>query len=62
MRRARAADRIPIAGFETEVGKYQFARLIDAGAIQLVQFDLCKSEASAEARKIAATPRCGISR
>jgi D-galactarolactone cycloisomerase len=46
--------RIPIAGFETESGKYQFARLIDAGAVQVVQFDLVQVGGFTEARKIAA--------
>ncbi|MFM9844502.1 MAG: mandelate racemase/muconate lactonizing enzyme family protein [Dongiaceae bacterium] len=46
--------RIPIAGFETETGKYQFARLIDAGAIQIVQFDVVQVGGFSEARKIAA--------
>ena len=46
--------RIPIAGFETETGKYQFARLIDAGAIQVVQFDVVQVGGFTEARKIAA--------
>jgi D-arabinonate dehydratase/D-galactarolactone cycloisomerase len=46
--------RIPIAGFETETGKHQFTRLIDAGAIQLVQFDVVQVGGFSEARKIAA--------
>jgi D-galactarolactone cycloisomerase len=46
--------RIPIAGFETETGKYQFARLIDAGAVQVVQFDVVQVGGFSEARKIAA--------
>ena len=46
--------RIPIAGFETETGKYQFAKLIDAGAIQVVQFDVVQVGGLTEARKIAA--------
>jgi L-alanine-DL-glutamate epimerase-like enolase superfamily enzyme len=46
--------RIPIAGFETETGKYQFARLIDAGAVQVVQFDVVQVGGFTEARKIAA--------
>lgn len=46
--------RIPIAGFETESGRNQFARLIDAGAIQVVQFDLVQVGGFTEARKIAA--------
>src|SRR5688572_10559488 len=45
--------RIPIAGFETETGKYQFARLIDAGAVQVVQFDVVQVGGLTEARKIA---------
>ncbi|MFO0991257.1 MAG: mandelate racemase/muconate lactonizing enzyme family protein [Hyphomicrobiales bacterium] len=45
--------RIPIAGFETESSKYQFARLIDAGAIQVVQFDVVQIGGFTEARKIA---------
>ncbi|MBL8895832.1 MAG: mandelate racemase/muconate lactonizing enzyme family protein [Rhizobiales bacterium] len=45
--------RIPIAGFETESSKYQFARLIDAGAIQVVQFDIVQVGGFTEARKIA---------
>lgn len=45
---------IPIAGFETETGKYQFARLIDAGAVQVVQFDVVQVGGFTEARKIAA--------
>jgi D-arabinonate dehydratase/D-galactarolactone cycloisomerase len=47
-------SRIPIAGFETETGKFQFARLIDAGAIQVVQFDVVQVGGLTEARKIAA--------
>jgi L-alanine-DL-glutamate epimerase-like enolase superfamily enzyme len=46
--------RIPIAGFETETGKYQFARLIDAGAVQVVQLDVIQVGGFTEARKIAA--------
>jgi D-arabinonate dehydratase/D-galactarolactone cycloisomerase len=46
--------RIPVAGFETETGKFQFARLIDAGAIQVVQFDVVQVGGLTEARKIAA--------
>jgi L-alanine-DL-glutamate epimerase-like enolase superfamily enzyme len=46
--------RIPIAGFETETGKFQFARLIDADAIQVVQFDVVQVGGFTEARKIAA--------
>lgn len=45
--------RIPIAGFETETGKYQFARLIDAGAIQVVQPDVVQVGGISEALKIA---------
>ncbi|MGE3876472.1 MAG: mandelate racemase/muconate lactonizing enzyme family protein [Parvibaculaceae bacterium] len=45
--------RIPVAGFETESGKYQFAKLIDAGAIQVVQFDVVQVGGFTEARKIA---------
>lgn len=46
--------RIPIAGFETETGKYQFAKLIDSGAVQVVQFDVVQVGGFTEARKIAA--------
>jgi D-arabinonate dehydratase/D-galactarolactone cycloisomerase len=46
--------RIPIAGFETETGKFQFQRLIDAHAIQVVQFDVVQVGGFTEARKIAA--------
>jgi D-galactarolactone cycloisomerase len=46
--------RIPIAGFETETSRNQFARLIDAGAIQVVQFDVVQVGGFTEARKIAA--------
>ena len=49
----RRRTRIPIAGFETESSKYQFARLIDAGAIQVVQFDIVQVGGFTEARKIA---------
>ena len=45
--------RIPIAGFETESGKLQFARLIDAGAVQVVQLDVVQVGGLTEARKIA---------
>jgi len=45
---------IPIAGFETETNKYQFAQLIDAGAIQVVQPDVIQVGGITEARKIAA--------
>jgi len=46
--------RIPIAGFETETNKFQFAALIDAGAIQIVQPDVIQVGGITEARKIAA--------
>lgn len=46
--------RIPIAGFETETSKFQFARLIDEGAVQVPQFDLVQVGGITEARKIAA--------
>lgn len=46
--------RIPIAGFQTETGKYQFAKLIDAGAVQVVQFDVVQVGGFTEARKVAA--------
>src|SRR5262249_17975087 len=45
--------RIPIAGFETETSKFQFAALIDAGAIQVVQPDVIQVGGITEARKIA---------
>ena len=45
--------RIPIAGFETETNKYNFARLIDAGAIQVVQPDVIQVGGITEAIKIA---------
>ncbi len=45
--------RVAIAGFETETSKYQFARLIDAGAIQVVQPDVVQVGGITEARKIA---------
>jgi D-arabinonate dehydratase/D-galactarolactone cycloisomerase len=45
--------RIPIAGFETETGRDAFARLIDAGAIQVVQPDVVQVGGITEARKIA---------
>ena len=45
--------RIPVAGFETETNKYQFANLIDAGAIQVVQPDIVQVGGITEARKIA---------
>jgi D-galactarolactone cycloisomerase len=46
--------RIPIAGFETETSKFNFAALIDAGAIQMVQPDVIQVGGITEARKIAA--------
>lgn len=46
--------RVPIAGFETETSKFQFAALIDAGAIQVVQPDVIQVGGITEARKIAA--------
>lgn len=46
--------RIAIAGFETETGRDNFARLIDAGAIQVVQPDVVQVGGITEARKIAA--------
>jgi D-galactarolactone cycloisomerase len=46
--------RIPIAGFETETGRDAFARLIDAGAIQIAQPDIVQVGGITEARKIAA--------
>ncbi|MGN6548695.1 MAG: mandelate racemase/muconate lactonizing enzyme family protein [Pararhizobium sp.] len=49
-----ARTRIPIAGFETETGKFSFARLIDAGAVQVVQPDVIQVGGITEARKIAA--------
>jgi D-arabinonate dehydratase/D-galactarolactone cycloisomerase len=45
--------RIPVAGFETETGRDAFARLIDAGAIQVVQPDIVQVGGITEARKIA---------
>lgn len=45
--------RVPIAGFETETGKDSFARLIDAGAIQVVQPDIVQVGGITEAMKIA---------
>lgn len=45
--------RIAIAGFETETGRDNFARLIDAGAIQVVQPDVVQVGGITEARKIA---------
>ncbi len=52
-RNSHAELKIPIAGFETETDKYQFARLIDAGAIQVVQPDIVQVGGITEARKIA---------
>jgi D-arabinonate dehydratase/D-galactarolactone cycloisomerase len=49
-----ARTRIPIAGFETETGRDAFARLIDSGAIQVVQPDVIQVGGITEARKIAA--------
>ncbi|KJS10542.1 MAG: 2-oxo-3-deoxygalactonate 6-phosphate aldolase [Hoeflea sp. BRH_c9] len=46
--------RIPIAGFETETSKFNFAALMDAGAIQMVQPDVIQVGGITEARKIAA--------
>jgi D-galactarolactone cycloisomerase len=46
--------RIAIAGFETETGREAFARLIDAGGIQVVQPDVVQVGGITEARKIAA--------
>lgn len=46
--------RVPIAGFETETSKFNFAALIDAGAIQVVQPDVIQVGGITEARKIAA--------
>lgn len=46
--------RIPIAGFETETNKFQFAALMNAGAIQVVQPDVIQVGGITEARKIAA--------
>ena len=45
--------RIDIAGFETETSKYQFAALIDAGAVQMVQPDVVQVGGITEAAKIA---------
>ena len=45
--------RIDIAGFETETGKYQFAALMDAGAVQMVQPDVVQVGGITEAVKIA---------
>jgi D-arabinonate dehydratase/D-galactarolactone cycloisomerase len=45
---------VPIAGFETETSKFNFARLIDAGAIDIVQPDVIQVGGITEARKIAA--------
>jgi D-galactarolactone cycloisomerase len=46
--------RVPIAGFETETGKFNFAALMDAGAIQIAQPDVIQVGGLTEARKIAA--------
>ena len=46
--------RIAIAGYETETGRDTFARLIDAGAVQVVQPDVVQVGGITEARKIAA--------
>ncbi len=46
--------RVPIAGFETETSKFNFAALMDAGAIQVVQPDVIQVGGITEARKIAA--------
>jgi D-arabinonate dehydratase/D-galactarolactone cycloisomerase len=46
--------RVPIAGFETETSKFNFAALMDAGAIQIVQPDVIQVGGITEARKIAA--------
>jgi D-arabinonate dehydratase/D-galactarolactone cycloisomerase len=46
--------RIPIAGFETETSKFNFAAMMDAGAIQMVQPDVIQVGGITEARKIAA--------
>ena len=46
--------RIPISGFETETSKFNFAALMDAGAIQMVQPDVIQVGGITEARKIAA--------
>ena len=46
--------RIPIAGFETETTAATFARLMDAGAIQLAQPDVIQVGGLTEYRKIAA--------
>ena len=45
--------RIAVAGFETETSKYNFSRLMDAGAIQVVQPDVVQVGSLTEARKIA---------
>jgi D-arabinonate dehydratase/D-galactarolactone cycloisomerase len=45
---------IHIAGFETETSKFNFAALMDAGAIQIVQPDVIQVGGITEARKIAA--------
>jgi D-arabinonate dehydratase/D-galactarolactone cycloisomerase len=46
--------RVPVAGFETETSKFNFAALMDAGAIQVVQPDVIQVGGITEARKIAA--------
>jgi D-arabinonate dehydratase/D-galactarolactone cycloisomerase len=46
--------RVPVAGFETENSKFNFAALMDAGAIQVVQPDVIQVGGITEARKIAA--------
>ena len=46
--------RVPIAGFETETSKFNFAALMDAGAVQVVQPDVIQVGGITEARKIAA--------
>jgi D-arabinonate dehydratase/D-galactarolactone cycloisomerase len=46
--------RVPIAGFETETTAKTFARLIDAGAIQIAQPDVVQVGGLTEMRKIAA--------
>src|SRR5262249_36310407 len=48
------STRVPIAGFETETSKFNFARLIDAGAIDIVQPDIIQVGGITEARKVAA--------
>ena len=46
--------RIPIAGFESETTANTFARLMDAGAIQIAQPDVVQVGGLTEFRKIAA--------